>query len=176
MEWTKVSGGQFGYHVDELRGKCGGRLDAEFLDQPPPLTAYTYIAHSTPRMTGGHHHRATLKQVSSTSRMLEISAADSVEQQGIQITPFFKRINQSCSERLASRYSQVNIKLTSSGKIASPSASHKPAKNVSSSSKKARINAQAQKRELKRRNVGEDIKFFSTSSGGSESCYTEAQV
>jgi pre-rRNA-processing protein TSR1 len=55
-----------------------------------------------------------------------------------------------------------------SGKIASPSVSHKPAKNVSASSKKARINAQAQKRELKRRNVGEDIKFFSTSSGGSE--------
>jgi pre-rRNA-processing protein TSR1 len=55
------------------------------------------------------------------------------------------------------------------GKIASPSASHKSAKNVSSSSKKARINAQAQKRELKRRNVTEDIKFFSTSSGGGRS-------
>lgn len=55
------------------------------------------------------------------------------------------------------------------GKIASPSVSHKPAKNVASSSKKARINAQAQKRELKRKNVTEDIKFFSTSSGGSES-------
>lgn len=55
------------------------------------------------------------------------------------------------------------------GKIASPSASHKPAKNVSSSSKKARINAQAQKRELKRKNVTEDIKFFSTSSGGGDS-------
>ena len=41
-------------------------------------------------------------------------------------------------------------------------------KKVAVSSKKARLNANAQKRELKRQHVVEDVKFFSTSSGGGE--------
>jgi pre-rRNA-processing protein TSR1 len=39
-------------------------------------------------------------------------------------------------------------------------------KNLLASSKKARLNSQAQKREAKRKSVVEDVKFFSTSSGG----------
>lgn len=57
--------------------------------------------------------------------------------------------------------------------MATNSKSHK---NVAASSKKVRLNAQAQKREAKRKNTGEDIKFFSTSSGGGESCSAELRA
>lgn len=60
--------------------------------------------------------------------------------------------------------------LTSTGKIVSSVISQgKATKNVSSASKKARLNTNAQKRDLKRKTVAEDVKFFSTSSGGGES-------
>ena len=52
------------------------------------------------------------------------------------------------------------------GKMAPPTTAGHPHKNVSSSSKKARMNANAHKRKLKRKSVIEDVKFFSTSSGG----------
>jgi pre-rRNA-processing protein TSR1 len=56
---------------------------------------------------------------------------------------------------------------TPSGKPASSATSGHAHKNVSAASKKARLNANAQKRDLKRKAVATDIKFFSTSSGGS---------
>ena len=117
-------------------------------------------------MTGGHHHRATLKQVSCLAR-----------DNGQKLTCRIIKVSNRATLRKAHSkpLRKVSYRVVwfrrnwQIGKIATPSASHKPAKNVSASSKKARINAQAQKRELKRRNVGEDIKFFSTSSGGSRS-------
>lgn len=45
----------------------------------------------------------------------------------------------------------------------------KSSKNVQASSKKARLNVNAQKRDLKRKEVVHDVKFFSTSSGGGTS-------
>lgn len=54
------------------------------------------------------------------------------------------------------------------GKLVSSGNPTKPQKNISSSSKKARLNANAQKREQKRKETVADVKFFSTSSGGGE--------
>ncbi|KAK4688928.1 pre-rRNA-processing protein TSR1, partial [Tremellales sp. Uapishka_1] len=54
------------------------------------------------------------------------------------------------------------------GKMAAPDSTGRPSKSLAASSKKARLNAQVQKRELKRKHVGEDMKFFSTSSGGGQ--------
>jgi hypothetical protein len=54
------------------------------------------------------------------------------------------------------------------GKLVSSGAPSKH-KTVSASSKKARLNANAQKREQKRKDTVADVKFFSTSSGGGES-------
>ena len=52
------------------------------------------------------------------------------------------------------------------GKPASAAPASHVNKKVSASSKKARLNANAQKREAKRKSVQHDVKFFSTSSGG----------
>ncbi|ORY26891.1 putative ribosome biogenesis and assembly-related protein [Naematelia encephala] len=62
--------------------------------------------------------------------------------------------------------SKGSLKAAAKGKPVSMAAPTKPHKNLTASSKKARLNAQAQKREMKRKTVVEDIKFFSTSSGG----------
>lgn len=62
----------------------------------------------------------------------------------------------------------LSAPLTILGKVGSPSGQNSH-KNVTVSSKKSRLNANAQKREAKRKDVVHDVKFFSTSSGGGES-------
>ncbi|ORX34364.1 putative ribosome biogenesis and assembly-related protein [Kockovaella imperatae] len=61
--------------------------------------------------------------------------------------------------------SKGSLKAQAKGKTAPSTSNHA---KVSVSSKKARLNANAQKRELKRQHVVEDVKFFSTSSGGGQ--------
>ncbi|OCF41173.1 pre-rRNA-processing protein TSR1 [Kwoniella heveanensis CBS 569] len=60
------------------------------------------------------------------------------------------------------------LKAAAKGKVGGSSHSGKNTKNLTASSKKARLNANAQKRDLKRKHVVEDQKFFSTSSGGGQ--------
>ncbi|WWC67672.1 uncharacterized protein I206_101584 [Kwoniella pini CBS 10737] len=64
--------------------------------------------------------------------------------------------------------SKGSLKTAAKGKMGGSSHSGKNTKNLASSSKKARLNANAQKRDLKRKTVVEDVKFFSTSSGGGQ--------
>ncbi|WWD22043.1 hypothetical protein CI109_106531 [Kwoniella shandongensis] len=78
--------------------------------------------------------------------------------------PTLKQANKSFKSKHASKGS---LKAAAKGKMAGSSHPGKGGKNVSGSSKKARLNANAQKRDLKRKTVVEDVKFFSTSSGGS---------
>ncbi|KAK8846734.1 hypothetical protein IAR55_005821 [Kwoniella newhampshirensis] len=79
--------------------------------------------------------------------------------------PTLKQANKGFKSKHASKGS---LKAAAKGKMAGSSHPGKGGKNVSASSKKARLNANAQKRDLKRRTVVEDVKFFSTSSGGSQ--------
>ena len=54
------------------------------------------------------------------------------------------------------------------GRVGSTQAPGKSHKAVVQKTKQARLNTQAQKRDAKRKDVGQDQKFFSTSSGGGE--------
>lgn len=97
-----------------------------------------------------------------------------IVEQGLQIEALFEGVAQGCCkgsvELLLENHVFTNPRGADNiGKVASPATNGRPHKNASASSKKARLNAQAQKRDLKRKNVGEDIKFFSTSSGGGQS-------
>ncbi|WVR04426.1 hypothetical protein IAU60_001428 [Kwoniella sp. DSM 27419] len=60
------------------------------------------------------------------------------------------------------------LKAAAKGKVGGSTQSGKNTKNLTASSKKARLNANAQKRDLKKKSVIEDQKFFSTSSGGGQ--------
>ncbi|WVQ83997.1 hypothetical protein IAT38_006142 [Cryptococcus sp. DSM 104549] len=79
--------------------------------------------------------------------------------------PTLKQTNKGFKSKHSSKGS---LKAAAKGKIASSSHPSKGGKNVTANSKKARLNANAQKRDLKRQHVIEDVKFFSTSSGGGQ--------
>ncbi|WRT65027.1 uncharacterized protein IL334_001969 [Kwoniella shivajii] len=79
--------------------------------------------------------------------------------------PTLKQSNKGFKSKHASKGS---LKTAAKGKMGGSSHSGKNTKNLASSSKKARLNANTQKRDLKRKSVVEDMKFFSTSSGGGQ--------
>nr|XP_019047469.1 pre-rRNA-processing protein TSR1 [Kwoniella bestiolae CBS 10118]OCF26399.1 pre-rRNA-processing protein TSR1 [Kwoniella bestiolae CBS 10118] len=79
--------------------------------------------------------------------------------------PTLKQTNKGFKSKHSSKGA---LKTAAKGKVGGSSHSGKNTKNLASSSKKARLNANAQKRDLKRKTVVEDQKFFSTSSGGGQ--------